>query len=179
MPSRFASPRREATATATATTVPRPTPRPTPRHFQGEGYRIEESIGYLMKLAMAGLRRELDGRMAQHALTGVQMLPLLLIGCGECRTAAELARLNDSDAGATTRLLDRLQAKGLLQRRRSAADRRVQELELTPAGQDLAAQIPHVIAESLNHALRDFRADEVDSLRAMLRRIIANVEPGT
>lgn len=147
-------------------------------HFEGRGYRIEDSVGYLMKLAFTGLRRELDARMAQHELTGVQMLPLLLIGCGECRTAAELARINDSDAGATTRLLDRLQAKGLLQRRRSDADRRVVELVLTPTGREVAEKTPQVIAESIGHALRDFSAEEVDTLRALLRRIIANVEPG-
>lgn len=144
--------------------------------FAPEGYRLEDSVGYLLKLAFTGLRRDLDERMAQHELTGVQMLPLLLIDWGACRTAAELARINDSDAGATTRLLDRLQAKGLLLRRRSASDRRVIELGLTPAGQALAEKIPRVIEESIAHALRDFGADEVELLRALLRRLIANVE---
>lgn len=139
-------------------------------------YHPEESIGYLMKLALAALRRELDRRMAEHELTGVQMLPLLLVACGECRTAAELARINGTDAGATTRLLDRLQAKGLLERVRSAEDRRVAQLQLTPAGAALAARIPPAISAALGQALCDFEPAEVDTLRSMLRRIRANVD---
>jgi len=153
-----------------------PDTAPDSAHYNGDRYRVEDSIGYLMKLALAALRRDLDRRMAQHDLTGVQMLPLLLIDRGGCHTAAELARVNGTDAGATTRLLDRLQAKDLLERSRSAEDRRVVRLELTPVGRALVAKIPHAIAESLNHALHDFSAAEVDALRHMLRRIIANVE---
>lgn len=146
------------------------------RHFRGDRYRIDDSVGYLLKLAVAALRRRLDRRMTQYDLTGVQMLPLVLIARGACRTAAEVARFNGTDAGATTRMLDRLEAKGLLARTRSASDRRVVQLELTPAGRALAAKIPYAIAEVLNEALCDFSAAEVDTLRRMLRRIVANAE---
>lgn len=159
--------------------MPRTTPQPprrARRHYRGDRYRIEESIGYLMKLALSALRRRLDRRMAEHDLTGVQMLPLFLIGRGVCGTAAELARRNDIDAGATTRLLDRLEAKGLLRRSRSAQDRRVVQLELTAAGRAIADQIPYALADTLNEALRDFSATEVETLRSMLRRIVANTE---
>lgn len=147
-----------------------------PRHYRGDRYRIEDSIGYLMKLALSALRRRLDRQMIEHDLTGVQMLPLVLIGRGVCATATELARLNDIDAGATTRLLDRLEAKGLLERARSAHDRRVVQLELTAAGRAIAEKIPYAIADTLNEALRDFSAAEVETLRSMLRRIVANTE---
>lgn len=173
--------RSRAPTRAAATAPPAVDPSPdgvadVSTHFSVDGYRIEDSIGYLMKLAFAGLRRNLDRHMSEHALTGVQMLPLLLIACGECRTAAELARINETDAGATTRLLDRLQAKGLLLRQRNAADRRVVHLQLTPAGLALAARIPQAISKSLDHSLRGFSPAETDTLRALLRRVIANVE---
>lgn len=152
------------------------TARRAPRHYRGDRYRIEDSVGYLMKLALSALRRRLDRQMAGHDLTGVQMLPLLLIGRGVCGTAAELARLNDIDAGATTRMLDRLEAKGLLKRARSAHDRRVVQIELTAAGRAIAERIPYALADTLNEALRDFSAAEVEALRGMLRRIVANTE---
>ncbi len=155
--------------------VPITAPR-RPRHYRGDRYRIEDSVGYLMKLALSALRRRLDRQMTGHDLTGVQMLPLFMIGRGVCGTAAELARLNDIDAGATTRMLDRLEAKGLLKRARSAQDRRVVQLELTAAGRAIAEKIPYAIADTLNEALRDFSAAEVETLRGMLRRIVANTE---
>ncbi|MFO1511033.1 MAG: MarR family transcriptional regulator [Steroidobacteraceae bacterium] len=146
----------------------------TVRHYRGDHYRVEDSIGYLMKLALTALRRRLDRETTGHGLTGVQLLPLLLISRGVCVTATELARLNDIDAGATTRMLHRLEAKGLLKRTRSTHDRRVVRLEVTAAGRAIADEVPFVIAAALNDSLCDFSVTEVESLRNMLRRIVVN-----
>ena len=70
--------------------------------------------------------------------------------------------------------LARLEAKGLLTRRRSASDRRVVELELTPQGRDLTARIPHHLARTYNDLLRGFSVEEFATLKEMLRRIVAN-----
>jgi DNA-binding MarR family transcriptional regulator len=156
-----------------------PRRRAGPQHFRGDDYRAEDSIGYLLRLSLSAIRRRLDRQMTRHALTGLQMLPLAAIGNGLCRTAAELARLNDTDPGATSRMLDRLEAKGLLQRARSAEDRRVVQLELTAAGLAIAQKIPFAVADTLNEALCDFSAAEVETLRKMLRRIVANAEATT
>jgi DNA-binding MarR family transcriptional regulator len=50
-------------------------------------------------------------------------------------TVAELARELNTDPGAMTRLLDRLECKGLCRRSRSTDDRRVVNIELTPEGE--------------------------------------------
>ena len=71
-------------------------------------------------------------------------------------------------------LLDRIEAKGLIERVRRSDDRRVVELKLTRAGQNLAACIPDVLADTLNHVLRGFTPAEVAQLKDMLRRITVN-----
>ena len=86
----------------------------------------------------------------------------------------ELAREMDVDAGAITRLLDRLEAKGLVERLRSAADRRVVQLRLTPAGDAAAAKVPHVLAAVNNDFLQGFSESEWKQLRKLLDRMAAN-----
>jgi DNA-binding MarR family transcriptional regulator len=147
-----------------------------PRHFRGEEFRSEDSIGYLLRLSLSAIRRRLDRQIADHSLTVLQMLPVALIANGLCRTAGELARLNGTDPGATTRMLDRLEANGLIRRVRSEQDRRVVQLELTADGKAIAKAIPFAMADTLNEVLRDFSAAEVKTLRSMLRRIVANAE---
>ena len=107
-------------------------------------------------------------------LTAMQWAPLLLLSEGKGNTAAELARAMDIDTGAMTRMLDRLEAKGLVVRTRSASDRRVVHLELTGDGVKAAQAIPHVIAEVLNLHLCDFDAGELQLLMSFLRRMITN-----
>lgn len=70
-----------------------------------------------------------------------------------------------------TRMLDRLEAKGLLRRVRSKTDRRVVELELTDEGRALAPSLSLPIVNVLNEALQDFSKEEVATLSLLLRRV--------
>ena len=53
---------------------------------------------------------------------------------GRLLPLADIARLACHDTGAVTRVLDRLESKGLIQRVRSESDRRVVNLQLTTEG---------------------------------------------
>ena len=89
---------------------------------------------------------------------------------------AELARTCEMDAGAMTRLLDRLEAKGLLRRTRSPDDRRVVNLELTEEGREAAAKIPVLLSVLQNECLSGFTAEEWQTLKSLLRRVLANAQ---
>jgi DNA-binding MarR family transcriptional regulator len=98
----------------------------------------------------------------------------MIISRGGNPTAASLARDLNTDTGAMTRMLDRLEAKGLLARNRSATDRRVVMLTLTDQGRELTTQIPHHLARVYNNHLSGFSQEEFAQLKQMLRRIISN-----
>lgn len=143
--------------------------------YSGHDYVIEESIGYQIKKAQAALQRTVDSKMAALDLTGMQWAPLLFISLGQTNnTAADLSRCMGVETSSMTRMLDRLEGKGLLIRKRSADDRRVIFIELTEEGQRQVAQVPFLIADSLNHHLRGFSNQEVETLKSMLKRITAN-----
>jgi DNA-binding MarR family transcriptional regulator len=91
-------------------------------------------------------------------------------------TVAELARELQTDPGATTRLLDRLEAKGLCKRIRSTEDRRVVNLELTAEGEAAADKIPGALVEVMNEHLAGFSKTEWQALTGYLRRMVANGE---
>lgn len=144
--------------------------------YTGHHYVIEESIGYLIKQAHLALHRTIDSKMAALDLTAMQWGPLLLIGHGKANTAAELSRCGGVETSTMTRMLDRLEAKGLLVRQRSESDRRIIYLELSKEGQNLVAKVPDLLAQSLNKHLRGFSAEEVATFKSLLRRIIDNTE---
>lgn len=146
----------------------------TPRFYDGRHYQIDDSIGYLMRQIVGLSTNIIDERMADHGLTDAQWKPLLMIQQGQCQTAAELARMACCDAGAITRLLDRVEAKGLVQRVRSQEDRRVVNLQLTEEGHHAAEVVPHVLAEVLNAMLAGFNEAEVNQLKNYLQRLLDN-----
>jgi DNA-binding MarR family transcriptional regulator len=134
----------------------------------------DENPGYLVKLAYHSMNRMLDQEVTPQGMTAMQWRPLIMLALKRADTSAELARLNDVDTGAMTRTLDRLEAKGLIERRRSLEDRRVVHLELTDAGQATATKICPSIARVLNQHFRGFSPEEIETLSHFLKRMIAN-----
>jgi DNA-binding MarR family transcriptional regulator len=148
-------------------------PRPCPL-YDGDRYDVAASVGHQLVSVMTMMRREVEARMAAHGLTEAQWKPLWYLHSGRAGNAIELAREMDVDAGAITRLLDRLEAKGLVERLRSAEDRRVVHLRLTPAGVAAAARVPHVLASVNNDFLQGFSESEWKHLRKLIERLAAN-----
>jgi len=144
-----------------------------PDFYDGQRYNMEESLGLMLKRAHQSLLRSVDARMQAHDLTALQWGPLLLISKGY-DTVASCAREAGIDASSMTRMLDRLEAKGLIRRIRSAADRRVVNVELTEAGKSAAAIIPDELAQVLNQHLRGFTPEEFNTLKSLLRRFERN-----
>jgi DNA-binding MarR family transcriptional regulator len=154
--------------------------KPTVHEFyRGDNWSAEESIGYLLRTTVSTLMRAAETAMRPYGLTSVQWAPLMIISRGGNPTAASLARDLNTDTGAMTRMLDRLESKGLLTRSRSSTDRRVVELTLTEQGRELTRLIPHHLAQVYNAGLAGFSQEEFVTLKNMLRRIIANRDAST
>ena len=153
----------------------RAAPKPV-AFYRARGYGAEKSVGYLMRQVVTSMGRVVDQRLESMGLTNAQWLPLLKLQLGQAANVAELARECEVDAGAMTRMLDRLEAKNLIRRVRSTADRRVVNLELTDEGEKAACQIPRVLCEVQNAHLCGFTADEWDTLKTSLHRMLVNGE---
>lgn len=142
--------------------------------YRPENYQPDESAAYLMRRILSCMASEVDFALEPRGLTSAQWLPLLKLHMGRASTVAELARDCELDTGAMTRLLDRLEAKGLIQRVRSSEDRRVVNLELTKEGREAARQIPGVLCKVQNSFLQGLSVEEWQQLKDLLRRVLAN-----
>ena len=166
------------TLTDTGATLPADAiqPRRAADFYDGSCYTADESVGYLMKRVVLSVVQQADKRLDVHGLTSAQWAPLLRLHTGGAAAVADLARWSLTDAGAMTRMLDRLEKKGLCRRVRSTADRRVVLVEITPEGRTAVAGVPAVLAEVLNELLAGFSRDEWLALKAYLKRMLANAD---
>jgi len=139
-----------------------------------DGYRPEESVGLLIGMVRSQLMAALDDEVHDLGLTGTQWPVLHWIGLTPDATAAALCRIIGTDTGSMTRMLDRLEEKGFIRRVRSQADRRVVHLELTAAGKALRPMITPRVVKVLNRLLTGFERKELETLKHLLRRILAN-----
>ena len=144
--------------------------------YKEHNYEPHDSVGYMMRRIVTTVALEIEHELESSDLTNAQWVPLLKLYMGQASTVAELARECDLDAGAMTRLLDRIEAKGLCRRVRSEQDRRVVNLELTPAGTDAATKIPAVLCRVQNAHLAGFTKPEWALLKDFLKRILNNAQ---
>ena len=153
----------------------KPSPAPaTARFYQPVSYCADESVGWLMKRALLSIAQAADRRLEPKGITHAQWAALFMLQRCRASTVAELARETQSDPGAMTRLLDRLEAKGFCRRQRSTDDRRVVRVELTPEGEVAAQEVPIVLAQVLNEHLAGFSKTEWSQLKDMLKRMVVN-----
>jgi len=86
-------------------------------------------------------REHLPSSGLEFDLSPIQCHVLHLIEPGRPLPMGRLADTLACDASNVTGLVDRLEARGLVQRRPSADDRRVKVIELTPTGSRLRADL--------------------------------------
>ena len=138
----------------------------------------EVALGEWLLVFIDSAQERLDPDRAQEITATLALLQDAMNGLPAMAadTAFELAREMDIDAGAMTRTLDRLEAKGLIERVRSETDRRVVHLKLTAEGEAAAEQVPHVLADVNNDFLRGFTKPEWTQLKDFLQRMLVNGE---
>lgn len=146
------------------------------QHYQARNYRARSSVGYLLKSAHAVLAGHIDAVVAAQELTFTQWVVLMYLRDGLALNASMLCERLHYDSGALTRVIDQLEARGWVQRQRSATDRRAVELSLTGAGRTAVEQLIPQVVDRLNWVLRDFSRAEVAELSRLLTKMIATGE---
>ena len=144
--------------------------------YDAATYQARDSVGYLVRRLYSIMRTRLEAAFAHHGLTLMQWIVLMHIRDGLACTASDIAREFSHDTGALTRVIDQLEKRGLLRRRRSVRDRRVVELELTRAADRLIADCLSPVVNEMNFALAPLDRAEFEQLRASLTRVLDHLQ---
>ena len=147
----------------------RPSPVYDPKTFDPD-----DGIGRLLSRVKMEMHEAMDHELAPFDITAAQYMILVKLAGDEVDSAAELCKGVSYDPGAMTRMLDRLERKGLVRRARSPKDRRKSILELTAEGKAVYPKLVAVHVRVLNHFMRNFTKAQAGDLESLLRRMLAN-----
>src|ERR1700722_5787924 len=100
-------------------------------------YGMQNSVGYMIRRTANMVLPQMEALFGDAGLTFSQWTVLMALREWRQSTSGEIARNICHDAGSLTRMIDQLDERGLITRLRSAADRRVVMLTLTPKGSAL------------------------------------------
>lgn len=98
----------------------------------------QEVIGLLLELS-GRLGQNFAARAAEFGLTGAEAKVLMAVHAGDPQPMRAVARKLGYDASNLTGVVDRLEDRGLLERRVGANDRRVKAVAVTDQGEQLVS----------------------------------------
>ncbi|HKQ84444.1 MAG TPA: MarR family transcriptional regulator [Steroidobacteraceae bacterium] len=142
------------------------------KHYDSKTFTTAASIGYLLKLAQTLMVECVSDAFTDRDISFMQWIVLMKLREGAAMTASDLCREMRHDTGALTRLLDQLEERGYIVRERSKEDRRVVQLQLTPAGRKQAVDLIPLAVERLNIAVGDFSKAEFNEFARLLSKLI-------
>lgn len=126
-------------------------------------------LAYLDALALAEPVQAQLWQQAHLTLTQASVLRELRSGS---QTAGRLGELAGLSAASISRLVDRLERRGLVSRRRDAHDRRIVEVHLEPAGERLLGEVRVFKGSDVHRAVEAMSSDERRRLTKSLARLV-------
>jgi len=128
----------------------------------------------MLNRVRAELVEALDRELAPFEITSAQFVILGCLVSGDANSASALSKEISYDPGAMTRMIDRLELKGLIRRLPHADDRKRMNLELTPKGKAVYPKLRASAVTVQNRFLRGFTKIEARQLEGFLQRMIAS-----
>jgi len=136
-----------------------------------EKYDPNQSVGFLIYEVSRLLRRDFNRRVAAEGLTQVQWRTIAYVAHCEGCNQVTLAESLEVKPITLTRLVDKLQDGGWIERRPDPKDRRAVRLHLTEKARPLLALMHEKALETRERALTDVdeagRRALLDTLRHM------------
>src|SRR5215470_12394896 len=131
---------------------------------------LEEQVSVLILRAADYVGQQTEEILKPHALTGTQYNVLrILRGAGPeglpCKSVGCRMISHDPDM---TRLLDRMEKRGLIARERQKDDRRVVKARITPAGLDILKKLDNPVREFHKKKFAHFSAAKLKQLAELL-----------
>ena len=132
------------------------------------------SLGRLLIGVAREMRTSFERRLAPLDITAQQAELIHRVHRHGHPSLNELTHLLMTDIAGVTRLVDRLEAKGLVRRVASVDDRRALRLLLTPRGRALVPRLARIAEEQKRQLVQGLTPAEEARLRGLLLRLLAN-----
>lgn len=135
------------------------------------------TLGLLIRQVRDGIWARMEDELARagHDLTFSQYITIKKLADGNA-SVTDLARAAELNPGAMTRLLDKLEARGLIKRHADPADRRALHIHLTQAGTGIWRDIDTCGNRVRERALSGMNEEERERLTRLLTQARDNLQ---
>jgi DNA-binding MarR family transcriptional regulator len=132
-----------------------------------------EMISWLMLQVIQLVKHRLHGVAEKHDLSIMQLSAFMALQSDAMVPMSALSHQLACDASSITGIVDRLEARGLVERRDNPADRRLKMVALTKTGAALQHEVTTEVVALEDARLRPILSpDEQQELKRLLKKIL-------
>ena len=139
-------------------------------------YCIQDTIGFNLFVAQIRLKAGLGRAMRPYEITPEQFAILSLLHGQDGLLQREIADLLIKDRPNITRILERLENKGMIRRRTDREDRRAVRVHITATGRKICPKLEQIATEYRRQAYSGLSHAQQQQLKAMLHQISENLK---
>jgi DNA-binding MarR family transcriptional regulator len=142
------------------------------RARQGAIHFVDDYLPALLAQASRLISGEFHRVVTAHGFTVSEWRVLASLSGSEPISIGQLAQITTIKQPTVTRVLDRMQAKGLVERLPNDGDRRVTLVRITPAGTRLVSKLIPLARQHEHRVLQPFGQQRSEDLKTTLRKLI-------
>ena len=135
-----------------------------------------DRAGHLMGMLHRALRRKYDRQLKDFGLTPCQFEVLMILWEEEGIFLSELGRRVSREGPTITGVVDRMENKMLVKRKRDTHDRRAVRVVLTSKSKGMKEQLSATKKRVLQNIARNLSSKEITSLESVLAKMMKNME---
>lgn len=141
-----------------------------------EDFNLSESFGYHFNIIFVNIKKMMEARLKPYNLTHLQFSILINLYKNNVTTQKEMLKYINGDEASVTRLIDRLESKGFIQRVQSQQDKRKKELLLTQEGVSLTQEIISCAKDVNKELVKDLNEVQAKQLLELLQKVHISID---
>ncbi|WP_090443451.1 MarR family winged helix-turn-helix transcriptional regulator [Duganella sp. CF458] len=130
-------------------------------------------VARLISRTQKAMEEELDTRLAPFDITAAQYVVLSTLHSGRATIAAQICKELSYSPGAMTRMLNRLEQKGMIQKAPAIDNRRIVHLELSDEGRRIFPSLLDASGIVIDQYFGNFSAQELQAFESLLLKMSA------
>ncbi|MEA2091781.1 MAG: MarR family transcriptional regulator [Campylobacterota bacterium] len=143
--------------------------------MKAQEYKLNESYGFFFNMIHVSIKEKLEVQLKQFDITAHQFGILLIIFKKKSLTQREIVKFTTGDEPSTTRLITRLEDKGLLVRVTDKNDKRKRLVSLTQQAESLLEKILPYAQEGNKQLVSSLNDEEKRTLLNLLRKVASSL----
>jgi DNA-binding MarR family transcriptional regulator len=136
--------------------------------------KMEQGIGYKVRLLSQLLSRRIQTELVPFGLTPYHYFVLRCLWEEDGLPVSAIANRMQELGGTMTGVIDRMEERGLLARKRDKLDRRIWRVFLTEKGRHLEDELPSVLAKVRRQLLKGIDKGQYDVFDKVLDQLLDN-----